>query len=77
MEENKIVIYQTEDGKTQIDVHLENETVWLTMAQMKSLFKSSRTNILEHSSISTKLMSWMKFQHVGNSDRFDRKANVW
>ena len=48
MEENKIVIYQTEDGQTQIDVRFENETVWLTMAQMKSLFKSSRTNILEH-----------------------------
>ena len=32
MEENKIVIYQTEDGQTQIDVRLENETVWLTQA---------------------------------------------
>ena len=29
MEEDKIVIYQTEDGQTQIDVRLENETVWL------------------------------------------------
>jgi len=48
MEENKIVIYQTEDGQTQIDVRLENETVWLTQAQMVELFKSSRTNILEH-----------------------------
>lgn len=48
MEENKIVIYQTEDGQTQIDVRLENETVWLTQAQMVALFKSSRTNILEH-----------------------------
>ena len=48
MEENKIVIYQTEDGQTQIDVCLENETVWLTQAQMVELFKSSRTNILEH-----------------------------
>jgi hypothetical protein len=48
MDENKIVIYQTEDGQTQIDVRLENETVWLTMAQMITLFKSSRTNILEH-----------------------------
>ena len=28
--ENKIVIYQTEDGQTQIDVRMENETVWLT-----------------------------------------------
>ena len=34
MDENKIVIYQTEDGQTQIDVRLENETVWLTQAQM-------------------------------------------
>ena len=44
MEENKIIIYQTEDGQTQIDVRLENETVWLTQQQMVQLFKSSRTN---------------------------------
>lgn len=48
MEEDKIIIYQTEDGQTQIDVRLENETVWLTQQQMVQLFKSSRTNILEH-----------------------------
>ena len=48
MEENKIVIYQTEDGQTQIDVRLENDTVWLTQAQMAELFQSSRTNIVEH-----------------------------
>ena len=34
MEEDKIIIYQTEDGQTQIDVRLENDTVWLTQAQM-------------------------------------------
>ena len=34
MEENKIIIYQTEDGQTQIDVRLENDTVWLTQAQI-------------------------------------------
>ena len=45
---NSIVIYQTEDGQTQIDVRLENDTVWLTQAQMAELFQSSRTNILEH-----------------------------
>ena len=38
MEEDKIIIYQTEDGQTQIDVRLENETVWLTQAQMAELF---------------------------------------
>ena len=47
-ENNQIIIYQTEDGQTQVDVRMENETVWLTQAQMAELFKSSRTNIVEH-----------------------------
>ena len=36
MEEDKIIIYQTEDGQTQIDVRLENETVWLNVEQMEN-----------------------------------------
>lgn len=48
MEQSKIFIYQTDDGHTQIDVRLENDTVWLTQTQMADLFKSSRTNIIEH-----------------------------
>ena len=36
--DNKIIIYQTDDGKTQLDVKLENETVWLTQAQMAELW---------------------------------------
>ena len=48
MEENKIVIYQTEDGQTQIDVRLENDTVWLTQAQMAELFQTDRTSIVRH-----------------------------
>lgn len=47
-ENNQIIIYQTEDGQTQVDVRMENDTVWLTQAQMAELFKSSRTNIVEH-----------------------------
>ena len=43
-----IVIYQTEDGGTKIDVRFEGETVWLTQQQMAELFGSSRTNIVEH-----------------------------
>ena len=34
MDNDKIIIYQTEDGQTKIDVRLENDTVWLTQAQM-------------------------------------------
>ena len=48
MEENKIIIYQTEDGQTQVDVRLENETVWLTQAQMAELFETDRTSIVRH-----------------------------
>ena len=48
MEENKIVIYQTEDGQTQIDVRLENETVWLNVAQMATLFDKEESNVRRH-----------------------------
>ena len=48
MEENKIVLYQTEDGQTLIDVRLENDTVWLTQAQMAALFDKTPQNITMH-----------------------------
>ena len=48
MKEDRIVIYQTEDGQIQIDVRLENETVWLTQAQMAELFQTDRTSIVRH-----------------------------
>ena len=62
MKQDKIVIYQTEDGKTQIDVRLENETVWLTQTQMAQLFKSSRTNVLEH------------IQHIYEDEELEKEA---
>ena len=45
---NQIIIYQTDDDQTQIDVRLENETVWLTQAQMAELFQTDRTSIVRH-----------------------------
>ena len=42
--DNKIVIYQTEDGRTQLDVKLENETVWLTQAQLTKLLQTTKQN---------------------------------
>lgn len=48
MEEKKIVIYQTEDGQTQIDVRLENDTVWLTQAQMAELFQKDQSVVARH-----------------------------
>ena len=43
-----IVIYQSDDGETKINVRFVDETVWLTQQQMADLFQSSRTNIIEH-----------------------------
>ena len=43
-----IIIYQTEDGLTKINVKLDNETVWLNQQQMAELYQSSRSNVVEH-----------------------------
>ncbi len=45
---NKIIIYQSEDGKTQLDVKLEGETVWLNTKQMAELFDKEESNIRRH-----------------------------
>ena len=47
-EDNQIIIYQTADNQTQIDVRMENDTVWLTQAQMADLFQKDRTVISRH-----------------------------
>ena len=44
----EILIYNTEDGLTKIDVHFVDETVWLSQQQMSDLFQTSRTNVVEH-----------------------------
>ena len=46
--QGEIVIYQTEDGSTKLDVRFVDETVWLTQAQLVALFQSSKANISEH-----------------------------
>ena len=50
MIENKgdIVIYKTKDGLTKINVKFEDETVWLTQAQLVELYQTSKSNISEH-----------------------------
>jgi hypothetical protein len=46
--ESELIIYQTEDGQTKIQTRLENETVWLTQAQIATLFGKGRSTITEH-----------------------------
>jgi hypothetical protein len=48
MSNSEILLYQTEDGQTKIDVRLEEETVWLSQAQMVELFQTTKQNISLH-----------------------------
>ncbi|MCI5129552.1 MAG: hydroxyacid dehydrogenase [Candidatus Electrothrix sp. AUS3] len=45
---SQILIYQTEDGRTKIEVQLQDETVWLTQQHMADLFQSSKQNVSHH-----------------------------
>lgn len=45
---NKVIIYNTDDGETKIEVTVEGETVWLSQAQMAELFQKDRKTITEH-----------------------------
>lgn len=44
----EILIYQTEDGLTKINVKMQDETVWLTQQQLAELYQSSKSNVSEH-----------------------------
>jgi len=48
MQNNQIIIYETESGETTIDVRLRNETIWLTQAQITIFFRRDRTVITKH-----------------------------
>lgn len=65
--ENNIVIYQTQDGQTDIDVRLENDTVWLSQKQMATLFEKDVRTINEHIIMFFLKVNWKKIQLSGNS----------
>jgi hypothetical protein len=47
-EPQPLILYQTEDGKTRLEVRLQDESVWLTQAQMAALFDTTIPNINMH-----------------------------
>ena len=61
---NEIVIYQTSDNQTQIDVKFEGETVWLTQAQLVELYQTSKANVSEH------------IKHIFEEEELNRDAVV-
>lgn len=47
-QKGEILIYQSDEGNTKIEVRLQNENIWLTQAQLVELYQSSKSNISEH-----------------------------
>lgn len=64
---NNIVIYQTQDGQTDIDVRLENDTVWLSQKQMATLFEKMFVLSMNISIMFFLKVNWKKIQLSGNS----------
>lgn len=69
-----IIMYQTEDGVTKIDVRIENDTVWLTQAQIAELFQRDRSVITKHirnifSEEEVLEQSNVQFLHIPHSDK--------
>ncbi len=48
MPQSELLLYQTEDGQTKIEVTTDGDTVWLSQSQMIELFQSSKSNISDH-----------------------------
>jgi hypothetical protein len=64
MTNSELLLYQTEDGQTKIDVRLEEETVWLSQAQMSELFQKERSVITKH------------INNIFNEGELEEKSNV-
>jgi len=67
---SELLIYQTEDGQTRIQVRLEDETVWLTQADMAQLFKRRRRTSPFTLKMSFRKGSWTRRQPVRISYKF-------
>ena len=69
----EIILYQP-DSEVRLEVRLEDETVWLTQAQIVELFQSSKANISEHiKNIYESKENWMKVQLFGISEQFGKR----
>ena len=75
-QESSIIIYTTEDGSTNLQVKMENETVWLTQSQMAELFGRDRTVIARHINNCFKEgeldrnITCAKFAHMGKDEEY-------
>lgn len=65
----EIIIYQADDGLTHIEVKMEDETVWLTQAQLVQLYQTSKSNVSEHIKHILRKANLKKKQLFGNSEQ--------
>ena len=80
MENNEIILYQSQDGTIKVDVLFEGKTVWLTMDQMTVLFGKSRSTINEHILNIFKegeLVEEDSVRKIGNSDFSTKPINYY
>jgi len=61
---SEVVIYQSEDGITHIDVKIADETAWLTQQQLVDLYQTSKSNVSEH------------IKHIFDEGELDEKSVV-
>lgn len=78
--QSEIIIYKSLDGNVKVDVHLENETVWLTQEQMAILFGKSKSTINEHIKnvyLENELNEEESMRKFGNSEFSTKPTNFY
>ena len=75
---NQIIIYQTEDGQTQVDVRMENDMIWLTRQQIAVLFGRDYKTISKHinNAIKEELAGSVVVAKVANTSQHGAKVVV-
>jgi hypothetical protein len=69
------ILYQTEDGKTRLEVRLQDESVWFTQAQMAALFDTTKQNIFEEKEL-TKEAAVRDYVTVQKGKVHDRSRHI-
>lgn len=76
MNNSNIEIYTTENGKTEIQVQFDEDTVWLNQYQLEELFETNRTSITKHISNIYKSEELEKNQLVQKLNKFKKRVSV-
>jgi hypothetical protein len=73
---SEIIIYQSDTNEIQVEVQLENDSLWLTQTQLVEMLGSSKANISEHIKHIFESGELAISQPFGNPEQFNKKATV-